>query len=221
MSPFIPPVYISGPMTGKPDLNRVAFCRAYDLLLCVYELEEEDILVPDFDDNKPPHVYWRHDLESIMKSRTVLFLEGWKDSAGCIDEWRLAHKLGLLRLVLGDSDAVERMDDNGSGRDLEVLTLIPVAERALLAAMTGGDALSKHDPWSWRMDHICDHALRGARHSTSGFLDFQNYLLQKGDWNAARDSTLSHFTAAVCRAVMALDWAKLEIEQIDKENDNG
>lgn len=94
-------IYLSGPMTGKPDLNRPAFKRYADIVRAMgYEVvNPHDVpatkygggLVegePSYDD------YLLSDIVSLVKCDGILMLPGWQESKGARVELEIAMVLG-------------------------------------------------------------------------------------------------------------------------------
>lgn len=94
--------YISGPMTGYPDLNRRAFADAASKI----EQTRPYTLVIDPSEVSNPEWGWadymRHHLRTIVttKSLTVVTLPGWECSRGARLEVYVAHQLGIPVLPL-------------------------------------------------------------------------------------------------------------------------
>lgn len=89
-------IYISGPMTGVPGLNRGAFADAArglrsEGLEAVNPHEIGDALGID----TSWLGYMREDIKALMDCDAVLALEDWQQSRGARIEVRLAIALGL------------------------------------------------------------------------------------------------------------------------------
>ena len=91
-------IYISGPMTGKPDLNREAFERA------AMALRGKGYEVINPHDIEQPVISWaacmRQDIKALMDADAIAMLTGWEDSNGARIEFHLAHKLGMKIVYL-------------------------------------------------------------------------------------------------------------------------
>lgn len=84
--------YIAGPMSGKPDSNRMAFYEA------AHELHQGDdtVLNPaSLPDGLTQAEYMRICLAMLQCADRIFMLDGWQDSAGACAEYALARKLGL------------------------------------------------------------------------------------------------------------------------------
>ena len=86
-------IYIAGPMTGLPDLNRKAFADAcYDLGAKGIEAVNPHIL-------HPPVVEWpqamRTDLVCMLNCDAVALLDGWRQSRGALLEHYVATSVGI------------------------------------------------------------------------------------------------------------------------------
>lgn len=96
-------VYISGPMTGMPDHNRVALNRIETA--CVDEgavyVWNPAYLIPSLDEGESDrHDLMRSALEVLLElarceNAVVLQLPGWRLSSGCLTEWMVATQLGV------------------------------------------------------------------------------------------------------------------------------
>lgn len=95
-------LYLSGPITGKPDGNRAAFDNAARALHecghqpinphIVGELVEAEFgnITPEWAD------YMRADIAELMACDAVATLPGWVESRGACIEVHLAQALGML-----------------------------------------------------------------------------------------------------------------------------
>lgn len=85
-------IYIAGPMTGKPDFNRIAFAVAARNL----EARGYTVLNPAIlPDGLTYGQYIKISKAMLECADTIYLLEGWRDSAGATNEHALAKKLGL------------------------------------------------------------------------------------------------------------------------------
>lgn len=85
-------VYIAGPMTGLPNLNRVAFFREAEKLRAAGHV----VLNPaDLPEGLTEAQYMDITLAMVRACCTVLRLPGWSNSAGAVAEISYAKKLGL------------------------------------------------------------------------------------------------------------------------------
>lgn len=87
-------VYISGPMTGLPDLNFPAFNSAAALLEARgFEVANPARLNPD------PSTSWaacmRVDIKALCDCDTLALLPGWEQSSGAHLEMHIAHRIGM------------------------------------------------------------------------------------------------------------------------------
>lgn len=85
-------IYVIGPVTGRPDLNRPAFEAARRLL----ERRGYAVEVPH--DTIPPGTDWARAMamsaERLRLADGVAKLDGWRSSRGARAEARLARRLG-------------------------------------------------------------------------------------------------------------------------------
>lgn len=87
-------IYISGPMTGMPDLNFPAFhAEAARLSALGYDVVNPAEINPD------PGMSWhecmRRDLRALLDCDALALLEGWQKSAGAHLEMHVAHRIGM------------------------------------------------------------------------------------------------------------------------------
>jgi hypothetical protein len=86
-------IYIAGPMTGKPDLNRAAFVNAAN------ELKQLGHTPVNPFDLHPADVTWqqamRADIAALTQCDCILMLEGWESSRGATLEHYIAVTLGI------------------------------------------------------------------------------------------------------------------------------
>lgn len=115
--------YISGPMTGMPDLNFPAFHKAAAMLRATgnevvnpAELDELDAAELSWED------YMRRDIRALVECTHIAMLPGWQNSKGATLEWQIADALGLRIIFLpGSAPAprrswLARLFDFGWGR---------------------------------------------------------------------------------------------------------
>ena len=86
--------YISGPMTGLPELNFPAFhLKAKEL-----RAEGRAVVNPaeiDEAPGRPWHEYMRKDIRLLMDCDTIHMLPGWENSKGARLELHIARELGM------------------------------------------------------------------------------------------------------------------------------
>lgn len=106
-------IYISGPMTGKPDLNFPAFHAAADLLrkqgydpVNPVELNVEQ---GDW------HACMRNDIKALCDCDALALLPGWQESQGAHLELHIAHRLGLQIGTLEEFSALSTASEAASG----------------------------------------------------------------------------------------------------------
>lgn len=98
-------VYISGPMTGKPDLNFPEFMATED------KLQEQGWIV--INPARMPQglsyaEYMKLDLFLLGMCEAIYLLEGWQHSKGARAELSFAISLGLT--ILGDNVNLSEID---------------------------------------------------------------------------------------------------------------
>lgn len=94
-------IYISGPMTGLPDLNFPAFHEAARQLRALgLEVANPAEINPD------PGADWqqclRADIKALCDCDVIALMPGWEDSKGAHLELQVAHRLGLKVKMLAD-----------------------------------------------------------------------------------------------------------------------
>ena len=87
-------IYLSGPMTGLPELNFPAFNAEADRLRALgFEV------VNPADLNPEPGTGWhecmRNDLKALLDCDALALLDGWQRSAGAHLEMHVAHRVGM------------------------------------------------------------------------------------------------------------------------------
>lgn len=90
-------VYISGPMTGKPDLNHPAFHAAAERLAAHgHEITNPvDCAVPA---GSSWESYMREDIAMLVRCDAIYMLSGWHSSRGAVLEHYLALRLKMTIL---------------------------------------------------------------------------------------------------------------------------
>lgn len=96
-------VYLSGPMTGRPDCNREAFKQGAAALK---ELFYEVVVPHDVTEGLPSDATWadymREDIKAMMDCEAIVMLPEWETSKGARVELSLAFDLGMPVLFLDD-----------------------------------------------------------------------------------------------------------------------
>jgi hypothetical protein len=93
-------VYISGPMSGIPDLNRRAFDRAARILRYAGHspMIPHDLTPPRLDGESDDSHYVRcleADLAALLQCEAIRLLPGWHESKGARIELHRALELGI------------------------------------------------------------------------------------------------------------------------------
>lgn len=94
-------IYLSGPMTGMPDMNFPAFNDAAKLWREEgYRVINPAEVVPD------TTLSWeqcmRHDIKALMECDMLVLLPGWESSKGAHLEVHIAHRVGMTILQYRD-----------------------------------------------------------------------------------------------------------------------
>jgi hypothetical protein len=110
-------VYLSGPISGMPDGNRLAFARAAVML------NEAGFFVKNPHDlfNEPApteqgamRAYWqramRADIRALVDCDRIAMLPGWEKSEGAVLEHMIAAKLGIGAIYMQWEAAVQPVE---------------------------------------------------------------------------------------------------------------
>lgn len=94
-------IYISGPMTGLPELNFPAFnAEAARLRSLGFEVVNPADLNPD------PATGWhecmRRDLAALLTCDALALMDGWQKSSGAHLEMHVAHRVGMEIVIAGE-----------------------------------------------------------------------------------------------------------------------
>ena len=105
-------VYLSGPMSGLPDLNFPAFhAEAARLRALGHDVVSPAEVNPDH--SMPWEQCLRADIKALCDCDTIALMPGWENSKGAHLELHVAHRIGLRvhhcaaltgECVAGDSD---------------------------------------------------------------------------------------------------------------------
>lgn len=100
--------YLSGPMTGLPDLNFPAFHSAAAQL----RAQGIEVVSPaeiNQDPDTPWHQCMRIDIRALCDCDTIVLLPGWEKSNGAHLELHIAHRIGM------SIEYMERLSGDGDG----------------------------------------------------------------------------------------------------------
>lgn len=87
-------IYLSGPMTGKPDLNFPAFnAEAARMRALGFVVVNPAEVNPDA--SMPWDLCMRADIKALCDCDTLALLPGWMESKGAHLELHIAHRIGL------------------------------------------------------------------------------------------------------------------------------
>lgn len=93
-------LYISGAMTGQPDLNKPAFnAEAARLRALGYHVENPAEV--DLPAGATWSDYMRADIPMLMRCDAIVMLDGWTASRGALIEHNLALALGMVSIPAG------------------------------------------------------------------------------------------------------------------------
>lgn len=92
-------VYLSGPMTGMPDLNFPAFHRDAKWL------RDRGLTVINPAELNPDHTMtWgqcmRNDIKALCECEAIVLMDEWEISSGAHLELHIAHRLGLKVVMM-------------------------------------------------------------------------------------------------------------------------
>jgi hypothetical protein len=93
-------VYVSGPMTGMPLLNRPAFAEAARRIRLLGFDAVDPAVLSDLPDDAPHHVFMRRDIGLLLTCDAIAMLPGWHASRGATLERDVALGIGLRILHL-------------------------------------------------------------------------------------------------------------------------
>lgn len=107
-------IYISGPISGMPDLNREAFANAATYL----RARGNDVVSPHeiISHERAEREAWewadymREDIKALMTCDAIYMLDGWERSKGARIEHMLARQLGFV--LSWDADRDDREYDS-------------------------------------------------------------------------------------------------------------
>ena len=124
------PVYISGPMTGRPQYNYPAFNKmAAGLREAGYEVINP---AENFggEDGRPRAEYMRLDFQHVLDASAVVALDDWETSAGASLEIAIARELGLP--IFGED-----------GLEIPIIATQRTGETRIVDPTTGGEKGAK------------------------------------------------------------------------------
>ena len=99
-----PVIYISGPMTGLPELNYPAFHAAAKAIEAAGFAACNPAENHQGRTDLPHWLYLAHDLRALTAADAMLQLDGWRYSVGAKIEWRVARAIGLPIVTSEDLD---------------------------------------------------------------------------------------------------------------------
>ncbi len=96
-------IYIAGPVSGQPDLNRSAFYQAQEQLNALgFQIRNPHDFCSDIKSTDPADPkYYRRGFQVLAECSDLLLLDGWQYSAGAQLESRVAvlFKMGIFESV--------------------------------------------------------------------------------------------------------------------------
>lgn len=103
-------VYVAGPMTGLPELNRPAFFAAEAHLMSLGAQVMNPAILPN---GWSHEAYMRIAIPMLMECEAVAFLPGWQQSSGARREFTRAQAFGLDLYQLSVGDVAGQIWING------------------------------------------------------------------------------------------------------------
>jgi hypothetical protein len=91
-------VYISGPMTGIPNLNFEEFDKARDMFLSLGHWVVSPADLERCRGTLPYEESLKDDLKYLLWCDTIFLLKNWQRSFGSKLEYQVAHALGYTKL---------------------------------------------------------------------------------------------------------------------------
>ena len=88
-------VYISGPMTGLPNLNYEAFHKKADVLRKQGYFVANPAEHFNGRQDLAREVYLKEDVKQLVSCDYITFLEGWKSSKGAVLEYLISLECGI------------------------------------------------------------------------------------------------------------------------------
>lgn len=102
-------IYIAGPMTGKPDLNRAEFVDAkfeiYAMFIDASTINPVEVAgAYDWDLSTPIVKIAKQMLRLLLNCDAIYMLRGWQDSKGATAEHAVAKWIGLEIIYQGEGE---------------------------------------------------------------------------------------------------------------------
>lgn len=137
----MPRVYLSGPMTGLPDLNFPAFGAAAELLRDAgFQVTNPAEINPD--QQLPWEQCMRADIKALCDCDTLALLPGWERSRGAQLELQVAHRLGLeittVERLLAVQHVARPLDP---ARPIDMQQVLYALERARITLLAQANVL--------------------------------------------------------------------------------
>ena len=113
-SPFIPTVYLAGPMRGLPNANYPAFDSARDRLTSLgwevispADLDRQAGVQPDAEGHIPNSLLreaMARDVPKLCMADAIYLMPGWRNSEGAFAEYNLASTLRIRVMHSEETD---------------------------------------------------------------------------------------------------------------------
>lgn len=99
-------IYISGPITGKPNKNKEAFYEASERLKELHHepLNPFDLDYEGFNPTEDWVTFLKRDLKALIDCDAICLLSGWEESKGACLEVEVAKQLSLPIYYLRNKD---------------------------------------------------------------------------------------------------------------------
>lgn len=91
-------VYISGPMSSRPDMNRAEFIKAQELLEKLNFVVVNPLFINPKEDQGKRIICLKRDIKALIDCDFIYMLDGWEKSRGATLEKMVADGLEIKRL---------------------------------------------------------------------------------------------------------------------------
>lgn len=95
-------IYISGPMSGLPDLNFPAFAEAAAKLAAAGWWPVNPAKIKPIGGTEWEN-YMRGDIRALCECEALALLDGWQNSRGVHLEVHIAHRLGIKIMTIEEA----------------------------------------------------------------------------------------------------------------------
>lgn len=104
------PIYIAGPMTGRPELNYPAFNAVEAALRAMNYRVENPAVNANYAPEGADYAWFiRAGLLQLLRCRSIVLLDGWEESRGATLEHLVAEAMGLPQYEWKDVEWVAQV----------------------------------------------------------------------------------------------------------------